>query len=235
MWANNVKYPGIDQQSGYTVVELMIVLAIIGLFSVVIIASGGQNIKVERFSGSLRNFADSFREAQVASYSIKSGECPSNTECFWRGALFEFTASSSSYTRYRLSGTDVSQFVINSDQRKGIKSKTSAQNFDLRDSDLHVRDIGIGCDTQQFDSNPNLNADCNYTTNRLSVAFLAPDGRAYIADDHYSNSQLSSGNPERPYSDDTPVTLLIDSLGTDLIGYVTFNPKNANVDVQVKG
>lgn len=235
MWANNVKYAGTKQQSGYTLVEVAIILAIIGLFSLVIVASGGQNIKVERFSGSLRNFADSFREAQVASYSIKSGECPANTECFWRGTLFELSASSSSYIRYRLLGTDVSQFVINSDQRKGIKSKTSAKNFNLRDSGLRIRNIGIGCNTQQFDSSPDLNSDCNETTNQLSVAFLAPDGRVYIADRHYSNSQLSSGNPERPYSDETPVTLLVDSLGTDLIGYVTFNPKNANVEVQVKG
>lgn len=230
-----MKYPGNSQQFGYTVIELIIALAIIGLFSVVIVASGGQNIRVERFSGSLRNFADSFREAQVASYSIKSGECPANTECFWRGTLFEFSASSSSYTRHRLLGTDVSQFVINSDQRKGIKSKTSVQNFNLRDNDLRIRNIGIGCNTQQFDSNPDLNSDCDETTNQLSVAFLAPDGRAYIADEHYSNSQLSGGNPERPYNDETPVTLLVDSLGTNLIGYVTFHPKNANVDVQVKG
>lgn len=222
-----------DQQSGFTVLETVIVIAIIGLFSMVLVASGGQNVKVERFSGSLRNFADSFRKAQVASYSIKSGQCPGSGECFWRGTLFELSAPSTSYQRYRMLGSDVSQFAIHSDQRKGIESKdpASSKTINLEKNDLQVTRIGIDCDESSFNSNPNSMNCSNYTT-EISVAFLAPDGRAYTADEHYTNQQLSS--EELPFNGERPVTLVVTSLGADLTGYVTFDPKNANVDIQVR-
>ncbi|PSO43232.1 hypothetical protein BRC19_01780 [Candidatus Saccharibacteria bacterium QS_5_54_17] len=226
------------KQSGFSVVETIIVVAIVGLFTAVLLAAGTQNIQVERFSGSLRDVADAFRKGQNESYSIQSGECPQDRECFWRGTLFEFeTNTPREYRRYRLRGNDLSDFAANSDPKRGITGKTAKQTVSLTDQQMRLRGIGFNCEESEFGSGFNVESHCQDDTQQLSVAFLAPDGRAYTADETKTNAQLSTSasnsSEPPPYADQRRVTLVVESLGTDLTGYLTFNPKNANVEVAV--
>ncbi len=229
-----MKNLSLDQQTGYTLVEIAVIIAIIGLFTIALIGSGAQNVQVERFSGNLRDFADSFRQGQVASYSIKSGNCPSG-ECFWRGTLYEFRTNRRFYETYRLQGDDVSHFAANSDQRKGIHTKIFQEAVNLENKGLHIVDMGVGCDENQLNSSAGLeDSGCDDTITELSVAFLAPDGTTYTADTIYTNPGNPISSETIPFNNQTPVTLSVRSLETELAGYVTFDPKNANVKVQVK-
>jgi type II secretory pathway pseudopilin PulG len=233
-----MKHILLSKQSGFSVVETIIVVGIVGLFTTILLLAGTQNIQVERFSGSLRDVADAFRKGQNESYSIQSGDCPGDQECFWRGTLFEFdTNEPKQYRRYRLRGNDLSDFAANSDPQRGITGKTAKQTISLADQEMQVSGIGYNCDESAFGSGFSVESDCAGDTQQLSVAFLAPDGRTYTADETYTNAQLteSSGNSTEPppYDDQRRLTIEMESLGTDLTGYLTFNPKNANVDVAV--
>src|SRR5688572_17570337 len=88
------------KQRGFTLVEVVIALAICTLLLLIALPGMANNIKTERFSGEVREFARILREAQTKSYSTavgdKGGYCEPSVSgdlgsyCFWRGNVIEY-------------------------------------------------------------------------------------------------------------------------------------------------
>lgn len=233
-------HTSINSSAGYTLIELTIALAIIGLFTMFLVISAGHNIKVERYSGNVREIADVLRQAQTASHSVETFDCEAMSgfdqedNCFWRGTVLEYETDAGHYNRALLWGNDVSEFAAIQDHGSGIRGKEQHTLYDINQRGIRLRDIGINCNMATFDPE-NPGSSCARTVDELSIAFLAPDGRAFTADQHYTNGSGSDGLDndinQPPYDDRDPVTLVFQDESTDMYGHVTFEPKSVNVDV----
>ncbi|MEX0749094.1 MAG: type II secretion system protein [Candidatus Saccharimonadales bacterium] len=221
---------------GYTLIEIVVVLAIIGIFTMTLVGSGTSNIAIERFSGNVNEFANAITEAEVNAYSSQVGSCAEGADCYWRGNVLEYSVGGDLYRQYLLLGQDISRFSNNIDQRLGLTGKQIRQEYRLTDIGLNLSGIGSNCNLADLSSN--VGAMCASTHGELSLALLAPDGRAYTADQHYVNA--SPGNPNaydpnvRAYDQEVPVTFVLEDEATSLVGYVTYDPKNGSIDTRVQ-
>lgn len=230
-------------EPGYTLVELAVVIALVGLITLTLMVSSGHNIKVERFSGGVNEFANELRETQVNAYSTKGVDCPdppdpADPACaenlYIRGHLLEFTVDQDHYSKALLLGRDLTAFQGEFNQRRGLTNKryesTSVPFSNI--GGVVLREIGKEC-TQGYSSDvDDLDDICNTKTTNFSIAFLGPEGRAFVKNQHFSNAQYTF--IDEPYDDEYITIFALEDEATGLIGYVTFYPESGNIEVRIR-
>jgi type II secretory pathway pseudopilin PulG len=189
---------------GYTMIELVIIMAIIGLLTLSLVAGAGQHGKNQRYSGEVNSFANALREAQTRSYTVETTSC-AGLGGYSRGTVMDYDRAAGSYTLTLLCGGDLSPLAgVNTDQKSGITGKVLVKTNNL--NGLIIDQITAG----------------SVPVQSLAIAFLAPDGRAYYCTPDSTNTcQPSPGNPS-PYRSEQRVHFGIRYEGLDLRRQVTF-------------
>lgn len=222
---------------GFTLIELIVLIAIVAFMTLALLASGTSNLKVERFSGGVKELANELRESQVNSYSIKHTGCasPSDPYCdgnhYIRGYVLELVAGRQNYDKARLLGGDLTAFQGEFNQKRGITAKRYEQDSPLPLSvtgGITLERIWINC-SQPFTNGSDPGGYCD-SSGELSIAFLGPDGRAFVADSIYN----SYASVTEPYDNENMVILVLGDTATNLTGYVTFYTQSGNIDVKVE-
>lgn len=208
---------GRTYQAGYTLIEIVIVMAIIGIATVTLIVAFQSNTKVERFSGNLKEMANNIQEQQTGSYSITTDLCggsPCNT--FWRGTLLEYREGDPSYAISLLYGDDISRF--STDQKLGLRGKRLQETFNYEDRGIVLEDIEV------------VSGGLSIYPTEVSLAFLAPDGKSFAANQIYT-----SFDPTLPiYSAQNIVKIHFRDGTTELLGTIVFNPANGSTETELK-
>lgn len=239
---NNQALPGTKKYQlislGFTLVEVVIVISMIALLTTVLISTGSGNIKIERFSGGVKEFSDVLRQTQVNTYSAKYTECtnPADVACgddvFVRGNVLEFVAGSDEFGKARLLGHDLTALRGEFKQRRGIAIKryhTDSPAHLLVGGGATLTRMWEGCN-QPYSVGSNPNSYCDTSPPELSIAFLGPDGRSFTSKQIYATLDPAT----EPYSDERIVILELEDKATTLVGYVTFYPKSGNIDVRIE-
>ncbi len=220
-------------QAGFSLVESAVAMAIIALLTVAVVSGAGNNAKIERFSSNVRDFANTLREAQTKSYSIKtgSGTCTNPNgqtiaTCYWRGNVLEYTKSGDTYALQLLDGDDLNLYASSlsstgvcatADAQLCIEGKQLSSQYELTNKGVSLTGIsitGIG------------------SVDAASVAFLAPDGKMYSSQTIVTSSQFSP--TQRPYSGQNAVTFTLkDSSLPNMTGLVTVDPASGSINFTV--
>lgn len=219
-------------QSGFTLLETVIVLAIVGLLTLFVLGNSNGTTANERFSGSVHNFAATITDAQTKSYSVQTGTsgCGSTegapggtggTACFWRGNVMTFTTGQLTYSMSLIYGTDLSLASVGTNPRQGLDGLQAFKTYPL--SGLQLTGIAL------LDSTGHVFA----TPGTVSLAFLAPDGKAYSC---YTGSCLPSVLNPAPYQDGSSAVRLSFSQpgSTRLTAQVTFDPVSGTISTIVQ-
>ncbi len=226
-------------QQGFTLIETVVVLAIIGLLTLVATQGAGSNARNENFSGHVREFANVLREAQTKGYAVQTGTasgCVTGggvalSPCFWRGNVLEYTVGANNYALQLLYGNDLSQFAqttassgcATNDQRLCIVGKQLSKSYPLSGIGLQITKITL--------------SGVSPDPTNVSVAFLAPEGRGYVRPLILDNTDPA--NPFVPtspsYSGKNLVTFsLKDGAVPNLTGTVTFDASSGAIDWSVQ-
>lgn len=210
---------------GFTLVEVTIVMAIAGLLLIEVLAGSESSIKVERFSGEIRQIADNLRAEQTQAYSTQTGDhsvCTVVGSCYWRGTATTFTqvaAPSGSYTGALLYGNDLSPAGQFQDPRNGIIGLSNATSYNLGAVELTKITAGTGAPTD-----PQIG--------HVSIAFLSPDGKAYGCT---TGASCTPNGVAQIYNDSASIVqLYFKDSATSLTGMVTINLANATIAWTVK-
>lgn len=202
-------------ERGFTIIETIVVISLIGIMTTAMISSFRSNNNIERFKGDVEQFAKFIQEAQVASFTVQTdGNIPGRQ--FWRGTNVEINRPGNTFEINLLTGGDL--LHQRSQQRRGITNKTpdtlrpvNLANFSFTMTQLCINDVA---------------------TNSATIAFLAPDGKAYLADRIYANSAALTSAGE-PYALTGKLSTLLDSKSTDLEALVTFETTSGTIDVEI--
>lgn len=220
-------------QTGFTLVEVMIVMALIGFLTLLVVSGSGQNIKDERFSGELRQFTDFIRQAQVKSTTTQTGTgCAVSTPapggnagstCFWRGTAINFAVApvNTALQRQLLSGADLSEYSGFTDPKTGLYSETADTASTYTPGSLYISKLNVGGTDLPAGS-------------IAAVAFLAPSGQAYVCTGSTATCTPTTANPQ-PFSDGTSVVIItLKDAATSLTGTVTFDPASGTISTKVQ-
>ena len=201
---------------GFTLIETIISLAIIALMTAAMLVGFGDNIKNERFTGAVNEFAQVLREAQVKSYTTETGNCvgTSGTVCYWRGVVLEYReGNASSQTDYRmrlLSGQDPAAIPSRSQQR-GLERAQVLRSYSLQNAGVWIGNITIGGSS---------------VSSAASIAFLAPDGKSYARNGIVGSFSAAAA----PYQETEVVEFILRSSETSLVGRVSYNPVTGEIN-----
>lgn len=126
-------------QKGFTLVEIVIVMAISALLVVSMVGAYNQNVKIERFSGGVREIASRFNASRTASVSIRTTPACLNQYCL--GEAIEIDRNNDTITFWRLIGDDVSRHSAYS-QPANITGRELLETLDLPGMD--ITDVRVG-------------------------------------------------------------------------------------------
>lgn len=202
---------------GYTLIELTVVIALIGLMTLTLIGSFSNNTDTESFSGNVRLVVDRLEQSQVSAYSMNtqtSCPLPDRAECYERGILHEYDAGANTLTISDLYGEDVLRMREDGDEFGGIHGRAVREVIDFRDRNLRLSLI---------DYNGSL-------TTRISVAFLSPAGSSYTRDDVYR----FDGSDYSPYDEQRPLTFTFTSPVTTLEAEVAYDAQNDTINTSIR-
>jgi prepilin-type N-terminal cleavage/methylation domain-containing protein len=207
----------IRNSQGYTLVELVVVMAIICLVMIIMLSGNVNPSRTEQFSGLVREFANELRVAQTKSYTVETGDCPYVLpfRCYWRGTVLTYD-SSANYTRELLIGADVSFLESNADPRGGLGNKTNPVAISKNGLNMSIKAGGL-------------------PRSALALAFLAPNGKAYWCSPVLllSDCEPSVSN-SAPYQKTEPIEFTLTGDGVNLTGIVTFDPVSGTIDSRVE-
>lgn len=214
----------IKSSGGYTLIETIVVLALIGLLILVVLAGSSNSNRVERLGGEVRAFANLIREAQTKAYSVEtSSECRAAGGEYARGTLLQYTRGTGSYTLSLICGNDLSPVSgASTAQTDGLRGKAATKTYELN---------GLNLDAITVGGNP---------VDNVSIAFLAPDGNAYecVAEPGGRTCEPGPLNPI-PFggvssNNRREVTFELNYPGVDVRRLVTFETISAKIDVSDK-
>lgn len=208
---------------GYTLIEISIALAIMGVLSMLLLGGWSNNIKNERFSGEVRQFADNIRQAQLEASTTQTAACsPVGSTCYWRGTVVVISPAGI-YTGNRADG-DLSRYLLKGDdllldQKVGIKGwdNSTAKSYISNKMGLKIESVGY--------SNPGC-------VGAVSIAWLAPDGMGYVACGGLPAGGWTPG--ARPFTSQESVIVKLKSLSNALGATITINPANGNITTQIQ-
>ena len=223
-----------QRQPGFTLVEVVIVLAIVGLMTLFVLSGSGVNIKSERFSGEVKQFADYIRRAQIAGATTEAGygcaggeqfapgqESGSKTSCFWRGTGLYVNGANDTLTDFPIFGTDISSYSSDTDPTNNLYGLGAPIDTPLKLSVSKIQSVQTTDPVGGFGVS--------------AIAFLAPTGNAYVC---YSppdaNNCIPSSSDLRPFTYTGNITYFLDSLDTNLTAKVTFDPISGTISTKIQ-
>lgn len=221
---NRIRWVKLNAIAGFTLVETTVVLAIIGLLTVILVSGSGPQIKNERFAGQVRVFADELRRAQTQSYTVKTGTCPAGATCYWRGNLMILTQQNladpieASYPLNLLTGDDYSKYTTATGQTMGVTGKQAVQTSSL--SGIRLTAISIVGQPALTDGTA------------VSQAFLAPDGKGYVCSAVASDTttcDVASSGLNNYLS--RAVKFTLSDTATKLVSDVTYDPATGSITI----
>lgn len=213
------RWINLSATAGFTLVETTVVLAIIGLLTVILVSGSGPQIKNERFAGQVRIFADDLRRAQTQAYTVKTGSCTTGATCYWRGNLMSFTQQNAadpidaSYPLSLLSGDDYSKYTSAAGQTLGITGKQATGTNKL--SGIHLTAITIA-------SQPALSDGT-----QVNLAFLAPDGKGYVC----TGASCDPTPTGMTGYSTAAVKFTLSDTATKLVSDVTYDPATGSITI----
>jgi prepilin-type N-terminal cleavage/methylation domain-containing protein len=196
---------------GFTLIEVVIVMAIVGLMLIEVLGGSQNGINNERFSGQMRQITDNIHQLQTDSFSTRTGtSCGGAPRCFWRGSVVNLAVNNNpegTYSSSLLYGTDLSVTGTDQNPLDGIEGLNSPVGYSLNSLKLTKITVGSG-------------STGDPTTSQVAIAFLAPAGEAAAC-----AGASCTPNPDgsvRIYSDTTDVVqLYFSDTTTSLAGIVT--------------
>lgn len=200
---------------GYSLLEMVIVLAIIALITTSLIAGAGGRAKNERFIGEVKEFANAMRVAQTQAYAVK-GQCPAASSCYWRGSVMEYQVGGNA--RFSLLyGDDLS--AISGRQTAGIRGASGSVVHDLGAKGVRVEAISFG----------------GTPATQLSVAFLAPGATGYTENSWAATNPSGQFTNTEPYTQQRNIEITLrDSGDINLVATVTFNSVSGIIDYTIQ-
>ena len=206
---------------GYTLIETIVILALISLLIITIIVGSGQGAKIERYSAETRAFANLIREAQTKAYSVETSNSPEclNAGGYARGTLLQYTRGTGSYTLSLICGSDLSPVSgASTSQTDGLRGTAASRRYELNGLELNTIDVGTSA------------------ADNVSIAFLAPDGKAYQCVTNAANDcEPSSSNPTpfggRSSSNQQNVIFHFTYPGIDVARRVTFETISGKIAI----
>jgi prepilin-type N-terminal cleavage/methylation domain-containing protein len=217
-------------EAGFTLLETIIVLALIGFLTIFVVSGSGNGIRNERFSGGIRDIVSNLRDAQTKSYTVKTGNGCADQDtgpggglvCFWRGNVVTFAVGGpdTSYNMNLLYGADLSASTgFNSPQSNiyGI-SPVATATYSL--SSFKITNITVG----------------GTSVSSVAVAFLAPDGHSYSCDTSHNVAGCTpsrTSNPN-PYANSGDVVLSISDTATPHTGTVTISSSDGTISTIIQ-
>lgn len=213
-------------QSGFTLVETTIVLALIGLLTFLVVSGSSVATNADRFGSQIRIFTSTIRDAQTKSYTVQTGPCTSNKVllpggqygCVWRGNVMKFQVNASAdknYTLNLLQGDDLSTYAGSIDPKFGLLAENAFKTYNLASLILYGIDLST--------------AGTTIPVGTVAIAFLAPDGKGYICGNNSPSCAVGGG--ATPFTDNTSkVTFHFrDTKNPNLKLDVLFDPANGSI------
>ncbi len=201
---------------GYTLLETVIALAIIGLITVTIAAGSGRNITSQRFSDEVRQFANNLKAAKTQSYTTQTGSCGTGLVCYWRGTELEMDNSTSA-TNYKYNYLNSStDYQLNGDsQNGGSFIETLVTTYTL--NNLQIQSITYNDGTQTYSGTTQVPS--------IAVAYLAPDGKMAT-----SKNKIAGTFPDQ----DSTITIKLKTPGaTNLTGTVIITAADGTISTSI--
>lgn len=228
----------LTSKDGFTLLETTIVLALIGLLTIVVVAGSGNATRNERFSGGIRQIKANIRDAQTKAYTVKTGNgCASSdvspgggaNVCYWRGNVLTFDAldlPDKTYGLNLLYGSDLSSASGFTDPRNNLYGMSSPALATYTLDSIKVSSINVGGSVA---SNGSVTGGVSVSS--VSVAFLAPDGHAYSCDSTHNLAGCTPSRPgnSSPYLDSGDINITFTDASTTHKSVVTIRPGDGTI------
>lgn len=218
--------------SGYSLAELVIVLAITSLLLLFIGDSFRRTNQVEVFSGRVKEFEAFIRESQAKSFATERPDLDSQTAGqSARGSVMSVNVASNSASQGLLYGTSLER--NNSDQREGIIGVQHRSNFEFNKGNMKLSLVTYDPTGNMQGMQPSeiiiQREGISVGSSYPAIASLSPNGQNYILDTHPASafsSDYESGSIKFYFCEDRPGE-------NTLSARVTFNSISGMIETEI--